>query len=78
MILLMVFSRTQKSPNKIGAFGLPVHGTGLKFLSVTFSVLMLFRSFALKIVVRMGGLEPPQPKLPAPQAGASTNSATSA
>jgi hypothetical protein len=42
MILLMVFSRTQKSPNKIGAFGLPVHGTGLKFLSVT-----CFRSYAL-------------------------------
>ena len=30
------------------------------------------------VVVRMGGLEPPRPKSPAPQAGASTNSATSA
>ena len=34
--------------------------------------------FDSNLVVRMGGLEPPRPKSPAPQAGASTNSATSA
>lgn len=32
----------------------------------------------INLVVRMGGLEPPRPKSPTPQAGASTNSATSA
>ncbi len=38
----------------------------------------LYWSLMNLVVVRMGGLEPPRPKSPAPQAGASTNSATSA
>jgi hypothetical protein len=40
--------------------------------------LSVFKMNNKNLVVRMGGLEPPRPKSPAPQAGASTNSATSA